>query len=363
MKLRLRFSIFFAVGLFCFIIYMGLVIGLILEYIFPLLNLDNSGDNLISFLTVFLIPFISGGVIFGLYFVNPVLYMMSLIEKLSKGQYDLSEAEYKLYTKSGKLKKRYSLYREIITNTNNLAQTLEQAAEVRKKLEDTKENWIRGISHDIKTPLTYIVGYSALLENNNYNWSQEEIRSFAKEIYIKGKTIEDLIGDLRQTFHMENTEIPLSKETFDLIPFMQTLITDIAKMPGAEKSELNITEPIAHVNLRADKKLIRRAFQNILVNAIYHNPPHTQIIVKINPPQDGTVSIEFRDNGTGVNKAIIDKISNNKPKPKNLHGLDIVKSIITAHNGNITIESKNKQGSHFHIQLPTEETTNQKNQS
>lgn len=201
MKLRLRFSIFFAVGLLCFIIYMGLVIGLILEYIFPLLNLDNSGDNLISFLTVF------------------------------------------------------------------------------------------------------------------------------------------------------------------LIPFMQTLITDIAKMPGAEKSELKITAPIAHVNLRADKKLIRRAFQNILVNAIYHNPPHTQIIVKINPPQDGTVNIEFRDNGTGVNKAIIDKISNNKPKPKNLHGLDIVKSIITAHNGNITIESKNKQGSHFHIQLPTEETTNQKNQS
>lgn len=354
MKLRLRFSCFFIGGLLCFIVYMGLCIGLLLEYVFPVLGLDNSGDDLVSFFIVFSLPFISGGVFLGLYFVNPMLVMMSLIAKLSAGNYDLSEADDRLYTQKGKLKRRYSLYREVITNLYNLALTLEDAQTQRKKLEEAKENWIQGISHDLKTPLSYVVGYSALLTNNSYDWSKEEIQSFSNEIYAKGKCIEDLIGDLRLSLHLENTKtkIPLAEEAFDLIPFLQELIADINNMPNAENYILDFYTSLDKLFIRADKKLLRRAFQNLLINSIYHNPVQTQISVIVNNPQDEFICIDFCDNGTGLNENVIEKFCSSKTIFSQGHGLDIVKSIIEAHKGKVSVESNFNQGSQFHIYLP-----------
>lgn len=354
MKLRLRFSCFFIGGLLCFIVYMGLFIGLLLEYVFPFLGLDNSGDDLVSFFIVFFLPFISGGVFLGLYFVNPMLFMMSLIAKLSAGNYDLSEADNKLYTQKGKLKKRYFLYREVITDFYNLALALEEAETQRKRLEEAKENWIQGISHDLKTPLSYVIGYSALLTNTSYDWSQEEIQSFSNEIYSKGKCIEDLIGDLRLSLHLENTKtkIPLAEEAFDLIPFLQELIADIANMPNAENYNLDFHTSVDELFISADKKLLRRAFQNLLINAIYHNPVQSKINVRVNNPQNELICIDFCDNGTGLNEKVIEKLYGTKPIFSQVHGLDIVKNIIEAHKGKVSVESKFKQGSQFHIYLP-----------
>ncbi len=354
MKLRLRFSCFFIGGLLCFIVYMGLFIGLLLEYVFPVFGLDSSGDDLVSFFIVFFLPFISGGVFLGLYFVNPMLFMMSLIAKLSAGNYDLSEADDRLYTQKGKLKKRYSLYREVITDLYNLALALEEAETQRKKLEEAKENWIQGISHDLKTPLSYVVGYSALLTNANYDWSQKEIQSFSKEIYSKGKYIEDLIGDLRLSLHLENTKakIPLAQETFDLISFLQELIADITNMPNAENYNLDFHTSVDKLFIMADKKLLRRAFQNLLINAIYHNPVQTQISVRVNNPQDELVCIDFYDNGTGLSEKVIEEFCGTKTIFSPGHGLDIVKSIIEAHNGKVSVESELNKGSQFHIYIP-----------
>jgi signal transduction histidine kinase len=355
MKLKFRFSCFFMVGLLLFMIYMGLFIGLLLEYAFPVLGLNNSGEDLVSFFIVLFLPFISGGVFLGLYFVNPMLFMMSLIAKLSAGIYDLTEADKRLYTKKGKLKKRYSLYREVVTDLYNLALSLEQAEAQRKKLEEAKENWIRGISHDLKTPLSYIVGYSALLTNSSYHWNQEEIQSFYSEIYTKGKYMEDLISDLRISLNSENTkvEVPLSPVMFDLIPFLQTVIADIANMPGAENYELDFQTPVDTFLIMADKKLLYRAFQNLLINAVYHNPVHTQISIRVINPQEKLVSIGFCDNGIGLNEKVIKNFSDSKIVSNQSHGLEIVKSIIEAHNGTIIVESKPNQGSQFYIELST----------
>lgn len=354
MKLKLRFSCFFMVGFLCFLVYMGLVIGLLLEYVFPVLGLDNSGDDLVSFLIVFFLPFISGGIFFGLYFVNPMLFMMSLIARLSAGMYDLSEADQKLYTKKGKLEKRYFLYREVIADLYNLAHRLEQAEIQRKKLEEAKENWIRGISHDLKTPLSYIVGYSALLTNEHYDWSQAEIQSFSKEVYAKGKDIEGLIDDLRLSFQLQNTntEVPLSKDMFDLIPFLKDLIADIANMPGAENYEFNFQTSVDSLLIPFDNKLLHRAFQNLLINAVCHNPVHTLIQVRVDRPQGNLILIDFCDNGVGINGTVMELFEKGNAGSNMSHGLEIVKSVIAAHKGNISVESGQNQGSQFHIQLP-----------
>ena len=279
--------------------------------------------------------------------------MMSLITRLSEGNYDLSEADDRLYNQKGKLKKRYTLYREVITDLYNLALMLEQAEKKRNKLEEAKVNWIRGISHDLKTPLSYVVGYSALLTNTNYDWSQEEIKTFSNEIYTKGKYIEDLIGDLRLSLHLENTKakIPLVEETFDLIPFLQELIADITNMPNTENYNFDFQTSVDSSLITADKKLLRRAFQNLLINAIYHNPIHTQISVRVHNPQDEMVCIDFCDNGLGLNEKVIEKFCDSKEVFSQGQGLDIVKSIIEAHKGKVSVDSNCNQGSQFHIYL------------
>lgn len=66
---------------------------------------------------------------------------------------------------------------------NELASRLSLAEAEREQLEQAKKDWVRGISHGLKTPLSYILGYSALLSNTDYEWEPEEQQKFLKEIY------------------------------------------------------------------------------------------------------------------------------------------------------------------------------------
>lgn len=355
MKLRIRFICFFITGLLFFVIYMGLAIGLLLEYVFPLLKLDNSGNDLKSFMIVFFLPFVSGGTIWGLYFVNPLISITSLITQLSLNNYDLNAADQKLYNRHGKLKKRYFLYKEVITNLYSLALVLENSANKEAKLKLAKEGWIRGVSHDLRIPLSYIVGYSALLTNKNYSWTNDEIHNFSSLIFDKGKDLEELISDLRLQLSFQpkdiKNNIPLRKEFFDIIPLLQELIADVAKLPDANGCSLEFSNFENSLFIYADKKLLHRAFQNLLVNAVFHNRHNVQISVSFFH-YNNELHLEFCDDGTGINMDLLEPLFNDDYPFTQNHGLSIVKSIIFAHGGQVSIKNLIPQGCKFCIQLP-----------
>lgn len=372
MKLRLRFILFFTGGLFLFLLYMGVLTAFVFEHIIPLFtkpDTDNQALFLLTFtekkesllyLFTFVFAFVTGGLILSRYFVKPLLFILSFVRQLSKGYYDSGILSKVIY-KRGKLKKRYFLYKEVLEDLSHLAEVLESVKEERKQLELSKKNWINGISHDLKTPLSYIIGYSSLLKAEDYRWDKEETDNFLDEIYNKGKYLEQLADDMNLVYNLEGqqTELPLRLEDFDLIPFLQRLVAEVMNDPTGARYHFAFLPGVESLRIYADSKLLQRAIQNLLMNSIHHNAEETIIEIKVFKSEDTYAVIEISDNGVGLTPETIERFNgaegflNNSSvyKRKGL-GLSIVKNIVKAHHGHIIAEKNSVTGTTFRILIP-----------
>ncbi len=361
MKLKIRFTTFFIVGLFGFILYLGIIMALIFDGFFPYLGFEHADDNVILFLIIFSFCFITASAIFGHYFVNPILYIISFIKNVSADNkierkneescMDFSKTNKELFNKQGQLRWRYLLYEEVILDLHKLSEDLEKAKFERKELETAKKNWIRGVSHDLKTPLSYVVGYSGLLLNEEYTWNKEEQSDFLNIINEKGKYIEALIGDFNLSFQLNegDAKVPLTRSSFELVSSMKNLIADISNHPKAVHYDFsfNSSEPVFMV--LADQKLLNRMFENLIMNAVLHNEEGTKISVSVTKTKNQHVRIAISDNGNGL--------ENNERHPLLGDcgwgfGLTVVKNIVEAHNGSADFERKQNVGTSCYIDLP-----------
>jgi signal transduction histidine kinase len=118
-------------------------------------------------------------------------------------------------TSGGKWRRPYRLFPGVIASLNDLTRTLRQNEEMRRRLEQTREEWIAGVSHDLKTPLASIKGYAHMLEAPEYRWSDEEVREFAGVILEKSGYMEALIDDLSLTYRLKNGALPLALRETD----------------------------------------------------------------------------------------------------------------------------------------------------
>ena len=359
MKLRLRFILFFIGNLIAFIFFTGIFVAVFLEYVTPFLFKSEQAAYF-SDVTGIILPFIFGGILFGLYFVNPLVTMLSLIKELSEGDYSFANMNQILYKKNGKLKWRYALYRELITDIYELARQQGATEKEREKLEEAKTNWISGVSHDLKTPLSYITGYSALLLDDQKEWSISEQQQFLTTIHTKSELINELISDLNLTFKLEalSENYPINKKSFDLVDFARAFLVDLANDHQTEGYEFGFQTDSEKLLIEADQKLLFRAVQNIVGNALAHNPKGTVIEIDIKSNQ-ANVDFTIKDNGGGMSGATLEQLFKRYQRPEETEnnvsgglGLSVVKNIIEAHGGTISVESEVGEGSSFTFHLP-----------
>ncbi len=338
MKIQIRFILAFIGGLLLFVLLTTSYFAFFVEFIF---ETENTGALLpITYpsLFVFISAFIFGGIALGVAFVPPLLFMLSIIKKLSAGNYELTETLNTVYRRNGRLKIRYALYKELISDLYKLAENLQKAEIERKKLDEAKAEWVAGVSHDLKTPLSYVTGYSALLLSDEYSWNEEESKRFLSQIYEKSVYIEELISEFNLSIEPGMARLPVMFESFDLVGFLRSLIADVANMPNADKYEIEFQTEEDCFTVSADKKLLRRALQNLLVNAIKHNPFGTKVSVELKQGESGKAVIYVSDNGDGM------EWPPKSAEEKRGRGLSVVKGIIAAHNGEFTIESTPARG-------------------
>ena len=352
-KIKRKFLIFFTICLAGFCIYIGVFMQILFDVVFSALGLLHAEENIVYFIPVLLLSLISGGALFSLAFVQPQLTMISIINRLSTGDYDINSLLGKVYTKRGWLKPQYFLYSELINDISDLSVRLEKSKSDRAHLEEAKKEWIRGISHDLKTPLSYILGYSALLAKEDYNWEDEEKKKFLDEITSKGKYMEQMISDLRLSIDedMDHGAImPLSPEVVDLVPFLQNIIVDIANQPNAADYSFGFDFGSETIEINVDKKLLYRAFQNLLTNALSHNPPGTGISVSVTSDEQ-FVTICFVDTGTGIGADAVETLTGTGMLLNNGKGLAVIRNVVLSHKGSISVETAAGQGTTITIKL------------
>ncbi|UPA30888.1 hypothetical protein L0P85_01745 [Terrisporobacter glycolicus] len=154
---------------------------------------------MIVVLVVDLIMAIIFGYIFSKSLTKPVNNIIDAVDDLHKNNYEVN------YTEKG-------LYSNVLKKLNSLSHKLNENELERKKIDKMKEDWIANISHDIKTPLSSIKGYAEFLEED-YNFSKEDIKSYAGIINNKAEYIKELVDDLNLNIKLKNSKSILKKKT------------------------------------------------------------------------------------------------------------------------------------------------------
>ncbi|WHY86613.1 HAMP domain-containing sensor histidine kinase [Neobacillus novalis] len=293
----------------------------------------------------------------------PLIMMMKWIQNLGSGlyeqPYDLHQRPMML-NKKGKLKRKYRLYKDLIATLSHLTKTLKQNEAQRQKMTQTREEWISGLSHDLKTPLSSISGYAQMLESKNYSWSEPETREFAGIITEKSTYMMDLLEDLTLTYRLKNQTLPMAKELVDMNEFIRRTVIHFINDPTNNGKQFLFHSHNGTIFAPIDSKWFQRIIDNLLANAVKYNPSGTKITVSISSIEQYLMMITIEDDGIGMDNETLNKLFHRYYRGTNTSdsgsgtglGMAITKQLVHLHGGSINVKSAPQKGTTVRIALP-----------
>ena len=242
--------------------------------------------------------------------------------------------------------KEKGILSELAEKINKTSEILQMQADQLRKKETARANWIAGVSHDIRTPLSMIMGYAGQLETSK-NLSEIE-RKKAAVIIRQSSRMKDLINDLNLASKLEYDMQPLTMKQENVISIIRQVIVDFMNTNIDDKYpiEWKTADTLSACYINADKDLLKRAISNLIQNSINHNENGCVIYASVDD-DNNTCKICIEDNGIGASDEQIDRLNytphymicdTNTTEQRHGLGLLIVKQIIKGHNGKILID-------------------------
>lgn len=241
---------------------------------------------------------------------------------------------------------------------NRSAERLRSQEYALKKKERAQADWIAGVSHDIRTPLSMVMGYAGQLEDNRL--LPDEARSQAKVIRIQSMRMKNLVNDLNLYSKLEYSMQPVNKRPVNLVAVVRLSAADFINLDleGRYPVELEISGDASSCMLEGDKELLHRAVNNILTNVRVHNPEGCRIFIKMERDME-KAELTVEDDGKGISEEELERLKN-KPhymisdgtRRGERHGLGllIVRQIVEAHGGNVEF-GHGRGGSGFCVRM------------
>lgn len=220
--------------------------------------------------------------------------------------------------------------------------------------ERARIEWIAGISHDIRTPLSVVMGYADTLEHNE--GLPEEARQQAAVIRHQSVVMKELIADLNLTSQLEYSMQALRKEDVRPAEMIRSVAVSFLNdsMPGELEIDVQIEPDAEQLHVKADKQLFVRVFRNLINNSIKHSGKGGPVKITIAMWEEkGKCRIRLEDNGVGYSKEVLRRLRSRKrdSAEENIRGLEIVKKIILAHGGKIQFGNGENGGGYCVITL------------
>lgn len=246
-----------------------------------------------------------------------------------------------------KLRER-GIFKDTYRNINITSAAIERKNEALNIREQARQNWIAGISHDIRTPLSVITGYAETLSENKE--LSENNKQRASVIVSNSMKIKKLIEDLNLISSMEYDMQPSKRQSVKICPLIRRVAAEILNNGLPEMFEVELDLKAENSTILGDESLLERALFNVINNAVTHNKNGCTITIT-EFDRNGNVVIEIRDNGIGVPDSVIENI---KTIPKTTHGIGLPMAyrIISVHGG--TFEAHNDNGFCVAITFPAE---------
>ncbi len=221
--------------------------------------------------------------------------------------------------------------------------------------EENRRQFTDNVTHELKTPLTSILGYSQLITNGLAK--AEDVQNFVGIIESNAKNLLDMIDDIIKISNLESG-YGFNKVVLDMDKIVQSAADRQAMTARSCQVEINCN--IRPVRLMADESQMYQLVQNLISNAIKYNVPGGKVDISLKKEKDFAV-LQVSDTGIGIAARDTEKIFErfyvvDKSRNKNISstglGLSIVKHVVKAHDGFINVKSALGKGTTFTVKLP-----------
>ncbi|MED2871881.1 HAMP domain-containing sensor histidine kinase [Bacillus thuringiensis] len=299
---------------------------------------------------------------YGNKFGKPLLHAMRWLKNIAGGKYEepiSKKGKPVRFRRSGKEKWSFRLFRDVTSSLEHLSITLKKNDAMRQVLQQTREEWITGLTHDLKTPLSSIYGYALLLESNQYNWTDRDIQQFGSVMKEKSQYMTTLIDDLSLTYQLKNNSLPAQHVNVEINQFVQKVLLQFINNPTLQNQNIEFVPSSNKIQYFIEEKWFQRIIENLLVNAVKHNNKTTTVIVKLSQNAN-SFTLSISDDGKGMDEKTKELLFERYYRGTNTEesnigtglGLAITKQLVHAHNGTISVDSALGKGTTIILVFP-----------
>ncbi|QQO42571.1 HAMP domain-containing histidine kinase [Limosilactobacillus fermentum] len=249
----------------------------------------------------------------------------------------------------------------VITSVNALVDTITQAMQEERASEKSKDELITNVSHDLRTPLTSIIGYLGLIEDHQYQ-SEEDIVKYSHIAYDKAKQMKNLVEDLFEYTKVQQHGAPVNLMTVDLGQLLEQVGASFELEADKKGIAINVSCEPTPLSITADPEKLGRLFSNLVANALKYG--HGASYIHVTAKQLGEkVVITVADDGEKIPAESVKHLferfyrvesSRNKATGGTGLGLAIVQSIVELHHGSVTARSDDQETA-FVVTLPVKQ--------
>ncbi|MGK0552670.1 sensor histidine kinase [Enterococcus faecalis] len=252
---------------------------------------------------------------------------------------------------------------KVVSSINGLVDSTVAAIEDERRIEKSKDELITNVSHDIRTPLTSIIGYLGLIEDRQFH-NQEDLLKYTHTAYVKAKQMKLLVDDLFEYTKVRQPSVPIHTTTFDMAQLIEQLAADFELEASKREMKIQVRANPSALMMEGDTEKLVRVFNNLLSNALKYGKGGRLIVMEVD--KVGTEAIiAVRNDGPPIPQKSLDQLfdrfyrveeSRSQETGGTGLGLAIAQSIVALHGGYIYAKSDEAWTS-FIIHLPLKRNT------
>jgi signal transduction histidine kinase len=285
-----------------------------------------------------------------------VLIGMRLIRKIRP----LVEGVHKLAREETVHLDSKGIFGDLAHSINSASDKLQKKTDALKARDEARSNWIAGISHDIRTPLSMILGYASEMEDGSE--LPKEQRYQAGIIRRQGEKLRSLVSDLNLVSMLEYEMQPLHLKSIRLSVLARQVVAEFLNSGLDDRYEIELKLAEEAVKITGDEKLLLRAISNLVNNSVRHNPQGCKIVLETFLSEDSSrYFFVVSDNGRGIPQEKLKEITELPYSLKRKQtddlghglGLPMVARILRAHHGHLVLSNcTNQKGLKAVIEVP-----------